>query len=342
MEARIEQNISMKVLIVNNMAPFIWGGAEELALHLKRNLILAGHQAEILRIPFQWEPATIIPSQMLLARTLELWNVDRVIALKFPAYLIRHSNKVLWLLHQYRQNYDLYDQGVTNIPKTKEGDELRSLITNADNQAFQEVKKIFTNSPVVSERLKRYNNFDSEVLYPPLNDAELFRGRKSEGYIFAGGRINSMKRQFLLIEALMKTSSQCKLIIAGPPETDKDKVQLENFVQQNGLSERVKLDFGFHSREKIANYVNGALACAYIPFNEDSLGYVSMEGAAAGKALITTSDSGGVLGLVHHKETGWVADPTVESLAHCFEQAYKKPRYTAELGKNAHKVWGGV
>ena len=34
----------MKVLIVNNMAPFIWGGAEELASHLKKNLIIIQSQ----------------------------------------------------------------------------------------------------------------------------------------------------------------------------------------------------------------------------------------------------------------------------------------------------------
>lgn len=42
---------------------------------------------------FQWEPALRIPSQMLMVRALELSNVDRVIALKFPAYLIRHLHK---------------------------------------------------------------------------------------------------------------------------------------------------------------------------------------------------------------------------------------------------------
>ena len=93
----------MKVLIVNNMAPFLWGGAEELADNLKKNLILSGHEAEILRIPFRWEPASGIPSQMAMVHNLELTNVDHVIALKFPAYLIRHPRKTLWLLHQYRQ-----------------------------------------------------------------------------------------------------------------------------------------------------------------------------------------------------------------------------------------------
>ena len=44
----------------------------------------------------------------MLNRNLRLYNVDRTIALKFPAYLIPHTEKTLWLLHQFRQAYDLY------------------------------------------------------------------------------------------------------------------------------------------------------------------------------------------------------------------------------------------
>lgn len=90
----------MKVLVVNNTAPFVWEGAEELATHLQESLIASGHEAEVLRIPFRWEPTSRIPSQMLMVRALEMYNVDRVIALKFPAYLIRHPHKTPRLLHQ--------------------------------------------------------------------------------------------------------------------------------------------------------------------------------------------------------------------------------------------------
>ena len=113
----------MKVLIVNNLTPFIRGEADELAAHLQKNIVIAGHEAEVLRIPFQWEPARRIPSQMLMVRTFELCNVDHVIALKFPAYLIRHPRKTLWLLHQYRQAYDLFDAVQTNLPNGQLGDE---------------------------------------------------------------------------------------------------------------------------------------------------------------------------------------------------------------------------
>jgi glycosyltransferase involved in cell wall biosynthesis len=332
----------MKVLIVNNMAPFVWGGAEELALHLEKNLVIAGHDAEILRIPFQWEPACGIVSQMLMARAFELSNVDHVIALKFPAYLIRHSSKTLWLLHQYRQAYDLFDAGQSNIPVDATGDELRKIIHNADNEAFSESRRIFTNSDVTRLRLEKYNDFDAEVLFPPLNDPELFTGGSPKGYVFAGGRVNGMKRQHLLVEAMTQTAPHVRLVVAGPPETPGDAMRLQQLVDLHGLQHRVKLDLRFLTRAELARYVNEACACAYLPFDEDSLGYVAMEAAIAGKPVISSRDSGGVLGLVRHMETGWVTEPNSESLANALNEACRDTVLVQALGRAMYKLWNDM
>jgi glycosyltransferase involved in cell wall biosynthesis len=329
----------MKVLIVNNMAPFVWGGAEELAVNLQKNLVIAGHQSEILRIPFQWEPATRIPDQMMMVRALELWNVDQVIALKFPAFYIRHPNKTLWLLHQYRQAYDLYDAGQTNLPPDQLGEDIRTLIRNADNETFAESKRIFTNSEVTRERLKKYNGFDATVLLPPINDPEYFVGKSTGDYVFAGGRINGMKRQNMLIEALRLADSRVKLIIAGPADTIADGEQLRETVSRLNLEDRVKLDIRFLPRETYADYLINAAAVAYLPFDEDSLGYVAMEAATAGKALITTSDSGGILGLVKHRETGWVANPTPDALAEALSSVFADGSVTRRYGEAARALW---
>lgn len=332
----------MKVLIVNNMAPFVWGGAEELAAHLQKNLVIAGHEAETLRIPFQWEPATRIPSQMLMVRALELSNADRVIALKFPAYLIRHPRKTLWLLHQYRQAYDLYDADQTNLPSGDEGLGLRSLIRNADRECFEECRHIFTNSEVTRRRLLKYNGFDAEVLPPPVNDPEWFTGGESGDYIFAGGRVNGMKRQHLLLEALARADKRVKLLIAGPPDTPDDAARLRAAVERLGLADRVRLDLRFLPRETYASYVNRASAVAYLPYDEDSLGYVAMEAATAAKPLITTHDSGGILGLVRHEATGWVAQPSADGLARAMESVFKSATRSQMYGNSARALWEGM
>jgi glycosyltransferase involved in cell wall biosynthesis len=331
----------VKVLVVNNMAPFIWGGAEELAAHLERSLIAAGHEAELLRIPFRWEPASRIPSQMLMVRGFEMFNVDRVIALKFPAYLIRHSHKTLWVLHQYRQAYDLYDAGQSNLLEGLHGQEIRRLIRNADNETFGESRRIFTISKTTQQRLAHYNGVKADVLVPPLNDAELFTGGPSEGYVFAGGRINSMKRQHLLLEALALAPRTVRLLIAGPPDTPEDATRLGQLVESLALGDRAKLDLRFLPRAELAQYVNRAAVCACIPWNED-FGYVAAEAAAAGKPVITVHDSGGVLDLVRHQETGWVVAPEPQALAGAMAAACLDTTTASKYGAASRDHWLGL
>lgn len=321
----------MKVLIVNNMAPFVWGGAEELAAHLQKNLIVAGHDAEILRIPFQWEPPAKIPSQMLMVRSFELSNVDHVIALKFPAYLIRHPRKTLWLVHQYRQAYDLLDQGLSNLPSNEFGNALQRVVQTADDESFLESRKIFSISEVTRQRLLQYNGADSIVLPPPINNKELFSPGTSSGYIFAGGRVNAMKRQHLLLEAMINSDKNVRLLIAGPPDTPADADRLTKLVSDNNLTDRVKLDLRFLPRKTYADYVNNSTAVACIPFNED-YGYVAIEAAAAAKPIIATSDSGGILSFAKHEVTGWVVDPNVDALASAMSTVFKNTERTREYG----------
>ena len=83
----------MKVLVIDSMTPFVHGDAEELADHLVRNLNLHGAEAELLRIPFRSEPEERLLEEMIICSNLKIVNVDRVIALRFPAYLIPFPRK---------------------------------------------------------------------------------------------------------------------------------------------------------------------------------------------------------------------------------------------------------
>lgn len=303
----------MNVLVLTTRVPFIHGGAEELRDNLVLNLRRAGVAAEAMSLPFTWEPAERLVEEMWIARTIEVVNADRVIALKFPAYLVPHPNKVCWVLHQYRQAYDLFDAGQSNISMTPRGEAIRHMIRTADNDALGSARALFTLSPTGQDRLRRYNKLEAQVLPQPLNDAELFTGGEPGGYVFAGGRAGRAKRQALLVRALAHAPG-VRLVIAGPPDDASDGPALVALAAELGVSDRLTLDLRFLPRAEIAELVNGASACAYIPFDEDSVGYVTMEAFQAGKPVVSATDSGGVLEIVRHDETGLVALPTAEAL----------------------------
>ena len=295
----------MKVLVLSTRLPFIRGGAEELSFHLVKRLRDAGHEAEEMRIPFSWNPAERLIEEMMIARSLRVWNADRVIALKFPAYLIPHDNQVIWLLHQFRQAYDLFDAGQTHIERNARGDAIRAAIRTADEHAFRSAKGLYA-LPNAAKRLRHYNGMTANVLSQPLNDPELFTGGDDAGYIFAGGRIGVGKRQAMLVEALQHAPG-VRLVVAGPPE-----------------------DAGVPAA--LAALVNGCTASAYVPFDEDSVGYVTLEAFQSGKPVLTTTDSGGVLEIVWDGETGAVAAPTPEALGQAMAQLMAKRSETARLG----------
>lgn len=245
---------------------------------------------------------------------------------------------MLWLLHQFRQAYDLSEAGQSHLDFDDTGRAVKAAIRAADNACFAECRKIYCNSPVTQNRLMKFNGVASQVLYPPLNDGELFTGGEHGDYVFAGGRVAAGKRQHLLIEALALLPGSLRLVIAGPPENQAYADRLTKLVEDLDLKDRVELRFGFHPREDIARWANGALICAYLPFDEDSVGYVTMEAFAAGKAVLTVTDSGGLLEIVS-ADTGAVAEPTPQALAEALDRLTSDKARAISLGDAARRLW---
>jgi hypothetical protein len=208
----------MKIAVLNSCVPFLRGGAEHLAEALAAKLVEYGHNALLVRIPFRWEPPEKIIEHILACRLMRLPNVDRAIAFKFPAYYIPHSDKVLWLLHQFRQAYDFWGTQFQGLPDSTEGRDIRNTIIRADNSYLSEAKKIFANSEVTAGRLKKFNNLEATVLYPPLLNQNHLSCAEYGNYVFAPGRINATKRQRLVVESMQYCKSEVKLLVAGRAE----------------------------------------------------------------------------------------------------------------------------
>lgn len=324
----------MRIAIVNNQSPFVRGGAELLAGWLRDKLQEYGHSAEVVRIPFQWHPPENIVNHMLAARLIRIPNVDRVVAFKFPAYYVPHDNKLLWLLHQFRQAYDLWGTRHQDIPDTRVGHQIRRAIIAADNVHLPESRRIYTNSVTVGHRLRRYNGIDSEVLFPPLPRTDAYRCEEYGDFFFLPGRITAGKRQHVVAEAMVHATSSARLIIAGQPETPEDLARLTSIIREHKLEARVQvLPHWISEEDKIALF-SRARGVIYIPVDEDSYGYVTLEAFHAHKPVITFADSGGTHELVIDTHNGRIVH-SMHELAGAMDELATDSRLCERMGDAA-------
>lgn len=330
----------MKVAITTVQAPFVSGGAELHAHNLKKAFIQAGHEAEIVTIPFMDTPISCIEDHVIASRLFDLTNswsgrIDLNVALKFPAYYIPHPNKIVWALHQHRAAYELFNTEYSNLKDTVEGRYIRSIVQNADNLYLNEANRIYANSENVAKRMRKYNHIESQALYHPCPDMEKFCCTDYENYILMPSRINITKRQMLALEAMSYTKSDVQLYIVGKADNVIEKDKMLNFIKNHKLQKKVKY-FDYVTQEKKFELYAKAKAVLYIPFDED-YGYVTLEAMASSKAVITAKDSGGPLEFVEDYKNGLIAAPDAKEIARKIDELAQSEVMAQELGAKSKK-----
>lgn len=327
----------MKVMILTSGVPFIRGGAEVLASSLRDAVCAAGHQAEIATLPFRSCPPSRIPEQMLACRLLDVTEtcgvrIDRVIGLKFPAYLVAHPHKVIWLLHQHRTAYEFWDHPVAgDLIRYPDGPMVREAIRRADRRLIPRAKSIYTLSRNVSARLQRYSGIGSEPLYNPPANASLFYKGSGQDYFFFPSRINPVKRQWLVIQALAFCREPVRVHFAGEADNQAQQAECVKAVRELRLGHRVKW-LGLVSEERKRECYAHSIGVIFPPLDED-YGYITLEAMLSSKPVITCADSGGPLEFVVQGQTGLVAGATPESLAAAMDALWADRRRAATMGE---------
>ncbi len=317
----------MRIAVLHPQTPFVSGGGEIHTQSLARAFREAGHDAEVVMIAGKWYPATELAHQMAVWRSFDIgesngMKIDAVVALKFPAYLAPHERKIVWLIHQHRAAYELYDHPrYGDLKLQEEGSAVRDLIWQSDRVALGEAKRIFTNSRNVKERLWNSLRISSEVLYhrSPLTEALLASAPGKPGdYVLYPSRLEVLKRQSLVVDAIAHTASDVRLVLVG---RGPDERQLRDQIRRLGLEGKVRLEVGV-SDERLRDLYLGALGVYFGPYDED-YGYVTLEAMAAERPVVTLTDAGGPLEFVSEGETGLVAEPDPKAIAEAFDRLYR-------------------
>ncbi len=311
----------MKIAIATVQVPFIRGGAEVLAESLRRELLQRGYDAEIVSIPFKWYPGQSLLNCMLAGRSMDVREVngeriDMVIGLKFPAYFTRHDSKVVWLLHQHRQAYDLWGTPYGDLHTWPEGERIRQIIHEHDRRYLAEAKRRFTIADNVTGRLARYCGLDAVTLYHPPNGWENLHCEDYQPFLFYPSRLDNMKRQRLLIEAARHLRSELRVVIAGrgsQSETD----LLQAMVREYGLESRVTLAGPVSEADKMTYYAN--CRCVFFGGYDEDYGYVPLEGLYSRKPVIVLEDTGGGREFIEHGKNGYIVENDPQKLAQAMD-----------------------
>ena len=303
----------MRIAVCAPQVPFVRGGAEIVAERLVAELAGRGHEADLVTIPFKWYPGARVLSQAFLWRLLDLDEadgrpIDLVVATKFPSYAVRHRRKVVWLLHQFRQAYELDRTELGQFGESPEERAVRRSVHRLDAMVLGEARTVFATSRNVAERLRSTLGLEAEVMpHPP--QALPYRCEGYGDFILSVNRLDRAKRIDLLVEATAADPSlRCVIAGEGP-----DRERLERLAGERGLDGRVEFR-GRVGDEELTDLYARCLGVFYAPRDED-FGMVPYEAFLSSKPVVTTTDAGGPLEIVHDRQTGLVCEPRAEALA---------------------------
>lgn len=324
----------MKIALVSSFVPFVNGGYRNIVEWLQVMLERQGHRVERVYLP-EIDAPELLFKQMMAYRWVDLDAADRIICFRPQAHLIPHRHKIVWFIHHLRAFYDLWDSPYRGFPDDQRHQGMRDALWQVDDAGLREAKALFTNSRAVSERLSKYNNVPSEILYPPVLEPERFYCGVYSNDIVCICRLEHHKRQHLLIEAMQYVTTPIRLRLFGKSGSPGYAHELQQMISALTLEEKVLLEDRWIPEEEKIEQLAHCLAAAYVPVDEDSYGYPSLEASHAKKPILTVSDSGGVLELVQDSVNGYVADPDPKALAQAMDRLYLDRNKTIQMGKAA-------
>lgn len=335
--------MSLRIAICAAQVPFVRGGAEVLYTSLRDELARRGHRVEIVALPFSWSSRIRILESALAWRLVDLTQaagetIDLVVATRFPSYAVKHPAKVVWLVHQFRQIYELAGTRYSDFGERPGDDEVAAMLRDLDARTLGEARARFAISRNTAERLRAHNALDAEPLYPPPLLGDRYRSGPPGDYIFSVGRLDPMKRFDLMVKALAQTRRPVRAILAGEGS---EAERLRELAVRLGVADRLELP-GRVDDERLIDLYAGALAVFYAPFDED-YGYVTVEAFRSERPVVTASDAGGVLEFVRDGVNGFVcAAADARSVAQRFDDLFDDRAGALRLGRSGAEQVAGI
>lgn len=221
-----------------------------------------------------------------------------------------------------RNAYDLYDFYLSRMPwwKAIAYRLFCALIRFNYEHDLKHIDVIVANSKTIQERIKKYLNRDSVIVYPPI-DTKKFTWLGQGDYYLSYSRVDLVKRVTEIAEAFKQMPDKKLIIASTGTEVERLKAIIKDApnIQYVGRVDDVEL----------ARLVGNCIANIYIPKDED-FGMTVLEGMAAGKPCLGVAE-GGLRETIDHEKDGYLlpANPSITDIKRGVE--YLSPARSMEM-----------
>ena len=159
-----------------------------------------------------------------------------------------------------------------------------------DFLAAQKVDYFIANSKFIANRIQKYYQKESKVIYPPVDVEKCYANSKREDFYLIVSRLRPYKKVGLAIQAFNQLKLPLKIIGGGEHRKYLESISKENIEFLGEVSDKVKYEY--LSKAK-----------AFIHPQEEDFGISAVEAMASGCPVIAFG-SGGALETIRDKETG--------------------------------------
>jgi glycosyltransferase involved in cell wall biosynthesis len=360
-------------IVAPDPGPGVHGGAER-AIDGLRAAIEAHtpHDASVVKLPVDETTLVGIVAAYRAFADLDVSAFDRVITMKYPAWMVAHPRHTLLMFHPLRGLYDTYHVfGLPHFrpPDTREVGDLQNLIGHWHDRlalteffdAFDETVRVIGADHVdlafpgpFSREVVRW--LDRIALAPPAVERHLALSRTVASrpdyfppgidpqVVYLPGDLGpppepGNARTHLFTASRLDGPKRLDLLVDAMAHVPGD---LPLKIAGTGpraadLAARAAHDprielLGFVPDHDLPGLYAGAVAVPFVPEDED-LGLVTLEAFSQATPVITCIDSGGPTELVADGLTGLVADPTPASLGRALARLAANPAWAADLGR---------
>jgi glycosyltransferase involved in cell wall biosynthesis len=317
------------------------GGTKEVINHIKRTLQNSEIGVEYVSeenylpkvFPIKWKDMFRF-FYLRNVSNIDFSRYDTVVTLQPDSHCIKHKNHIVYFQHHRKQYYDLFWQSL-KLKKKLRKKIVFLVLAGAARIADRfyltpnlKRSSVVVNSPVVGNRLRKYNKItDFHVIYPGCDSVkgctqnsemttDTVGERNATPTLLAFSRLNVIQKGIDIILRTAITMPHYKFIIAGPYDSTIDEIDRKSLPDNVNL-----LVKEFSAQEKSNLFSNCDLFLA--PYLEEDFGITPLEANAFGKPVVYCDDSGGIVYTQKHLETGFMCKRTTADLANGIEYCLK-------------------